>query len=423
MAQYRNDKKIIDSGQVTTRYEVMMLDDQLTPNGALVDGFGRIRVSEPYTIFDSTFRYTDDTRNWDVSLTGSGTSTHDANSSSVILSTTTSSGDKVVRQTKRYFLYQAGKSLLTMNTFTMEPKTNVRHRIGNFDARNGIFLEHDGATAYIVKRSYSTGVLEETRIAQTNWSEDKFDGTGLSKTILDLTKSQILWINIEWLGVGSVKVGFVIDGKFFTAHVFHHANLTTSTYMGTATLPVRYEIENTGTVASATSLRHICNTVISEGGHTPRVSTRSASTSLSGINVSNVVFTPVIAIRLKTGRSGGVAVPAAVDLFGLQNTPFIYKILNDVTITGGSWISASTESHVEYNITMTGFTGTGREYMQGVFTGGTAATPLRVLFKDFNSSYQLRTKIDETSEVFLIAVQATTNNDDAIASILWEEYN
>jgi len=105
------------------------------------------------------------------------------------------------------------------------------------------------------------------------------------------------------------------------------------------------------------------------------------------------------------------------------NTPFIYKILNDVSITGGSWISASTESHVEYNITMTGFTGTGREYMQGVFTGGTAATPLRVLFKDFNSSYQLRTKIDETSEVFLIAVQATTNNDDAIASILWEEYN
>ena len=205
--------------------------------------------------------------------------------------------------------------------------------------------------------------------------------------------------------------------------MFHHANLTTSTYMGTATLPVRYEMENTGTVASATSLRHICNTVISEGGHTPRVSTRSASTSLAGINLSNVSFTPVIAIRLKSDRNGGVVVPAAVDLFGLQNTPFIYKILNDVSITGGSWVSASTESHVEYNISMTGFTGTGREYMQGVFTGGTAATPLRVLFKDFNSSYQLRTKIDGTSEVFLIAVQATTNNDDAIASILWEEYN
>jgi len=320
-------------------------------------------------------------------------------------------------------LYQAGKSLLTMNTFTMQPKTNVRQRIGNFDARNGIFLEHDGTTAYIVKRSYSTGVLEETKIAQTNWSEDKFDGTGLSRTILDLTKSQILWINIEWLGVGSVKVGFVIDGKFFTAHVFHHANSTTSTYMGTATLPIRYEIENTGTVASATSLRHICNTVISEGGHTPRVSTRSASTSLTGTNLSNVTFTPVIAIRLKSDRIGGVVVPAAVDLYGLQNTPFIYKVLNDVTITDGSWVSSSAESHVEYNTTMTGYTGTGREYMQGVFTGGTGSTPLRVMFKDFNSSYQLKTRINGTNEIFLIVVQATTNNDDAIASLLWEEYN
>jgi len=422
MAQYRTDtNQYLNNG--TTIYEVMMLDNQLTPTGSLVDSFGRMRVSEPYTIFDSTFRYSDDTRNWDTSLTGSGTTTHESNSSSVLMSTTSSSGDKVIRQTKRYFLYQPGKSLLTMNTFTMEPKENVRQRVGNFDSNNGIFLEHDGTKAYIVKRSYSTGTLVETKIAQENWSEDIFNGTGSSKVDLDFSKSQILWINVEWLGVGSVKVGFVINGQLYTAHVFHHANLTTSTYMGTATLPVRYEIENTGTVASATSLRHICNTVISEGGHTPRVSTRSASTPLSGVNVSNVAFTPVIAIRLKTGRSGGVVVPAAADLFGLQNTPFIYKVLNDVTITGGSWVSSSAESHVEYNITMTGFTGTGREYMQGVFTGGTGATPLRVLFKDFNSSYQLRTKIDGTSEVFLIAVQATSNNDGAIASVLWEEYN
>jgi hypothetical protein len=423
MAQYRSDLKILDSGQVTTRYEVMMLSDQLTPSGALVDAFGRLRVSEPYTLFDNTLRYSDDTRNWDISTSGTGSSTHDANSSSVLMTIGTSSGDKVIRQTKRYFMYQPGKSLLMLNTFTMQPKANVRQRVGNFDAKNGIFLEHDGTTAYIVKRSYSTGTLVETKVPQSEWSEDKFDGTGLSKTTLDFSKSQIFWTNIEWLGVGSVKTGFVIDGKIYAAHAFHHANSTTSTYMGTATLPVRYEIENIGNAASSTSLRHICNTVISEGGHSPRVSTRSASTALTGVNVSNASFSPVIALRLKSDRPGAVAVPAAVDLFGLQATPFIYKILSDVTITGGTWNTTSTESHVEYNTTMTGFTGTGRDYMQGVFTGGTASTPIRVMFKDFDSSYQLRTRIDGTNEVFLVAVQATTNNDDAIASILWEEYN
>ena len=169
MAQYRTDLKKIDSGQVTTRYEVTMLADQLTPSGTAVDAFGRLRVSEPYTIFDSTFRYSDDTRNWDIALTGSGTSTHNTNTSSVAMTTTTASGDKVIRQTKRYFLYQPGKSLLTFNTFTMQPKTNVRQRVGYFDVRNGFFLEHDGTTAYIVKRSYVTGSVVDTRIAQTDW--------------------------------------------------------------------------------------------------------------------------------------------------------------------------------------------------------------------------------------------------------------
>lgn len=423
MAQYRNDLKIIDSGQVTTRFEVMMLDDQLTPSGSLVDAFGRLRVSEPYTLFDSTFRYTDDSRNWDIATTNTATSVHEANSSTVLMNVGTTSGDKVVRQTKRYFIYQPGKSQLILNTFTMQPKENVRQRVGFFNTNNGIFLEHDGITAYIVKRSYSTGVVTETRIPQSQWSEDKFNGTGLSRKTLDFSKSQIFWINIEWLGVGSVKAGFVIDGKIYAAHAFHHANEVVSTYMGTATLPLRYEIENTGTTSVATTLRHICNTVISEGGHTPRVSTRSASTALSGVNLSNIEFLPVIAIRLKTGREGGVVVPAAIDLYGLQTTPFVYKVINDVTITGGTWSTTSAESHVEYNVTGTAFTGTGNEYMQGVFTGGTGSNPVRVSFKDFNSSYQLRTKIDGTNEILLIAVQATTNNDDCIASILWEEYN
>lgn len=400
----------------------MMLADQLTPGGTAVDAFGRLRVSEPYTIFDSTFRYSDDTRNWDIALTGSGTSTHNANTSSIAMTTSTASGDKVIRQTKRYFLYQPGKSLLSLNTFTMQPKINVRQRVGYFDARNGFFLEHDGETAYIVKRSYVSGSVVDTPIAQANWSEDKFDGTGYSKVTLDFTKSQILWMDIEWLGVGSARVGFVINGKFYTAHIFHHANIIVSTYMTTASLPIRYEIENTGTAASSTTLRHICNSLISEGGYSPKVSTRSITTTLTGIELSNTEFRPMIAIRLKTTNFGGVVVPVLTDLFGLQTTPFNFKLLSDATVTGGTWTSAGTESHIEYNITATAVSG-GRNYMQGIFTGGTSATPTKVSFKEFNSSYQLRTRIDGTSETFVIAAQATTNNDDAVCSLIWEEFN
>lgn len=422
MAQYRNDLKIIDSGQVTTRFEVFMLDDQLSPGGTIRDAFGRIRVSEPHTIFDSTLRYTDDTRNWSVSNTANTTVVHSSNTSSVLMTVGTANNDSVIRQTKRYFHYQPGKSLLTLSTGTMQPKANVRQRIGYFDTRNGVYLEHDGTTAYIVKRSFKTGVVQEEKIPQSQWSEDKFDGTGYSKVTLDFTKTQIFWSDFEWLGAGTIRIGFVVDGRILTAHKFHHANKSTSVYMTTATLPLRYEITNTGTTASNTTLEHICNTVISEGGHSPRVITRSVSTALTGIELSNVDLRPMIAIRLKADRSGGVVVPVASDLYGIQSTPFNYRMLQNATVTGGTWVSAGPESHVEYNITGTAVSG-GFNLLQGMFMGGAGVNQTNVDFKKYNSSYQLRTTIDGTMETFVVSAIATTNNDDAVASLTWEEYN
>lgn len=422
MAQYRTDQKKIDSQQVTTRYEVNMLADQLTTGGNMVDAFGRLRVSNPHTLFDSTLRYTDDTREWDTAITGSATATHSAFTSSILMNVTTASGDKVVRQTKRYFTYQPGKSLLVINSFNLQPKANVVSRVGYFDSNNGIFLENDGSTTYIVKRSKVSGSVVDTKVPQSQWSEDKFDGTGYSKKTLDISKSQIFWCDIEWLGVGTVRAGFVIDGVFYTAHKFNHANVITSTYMATATLPIRYEIENISSTSSNTYLEHICNTIVSEGGHTPRVSTRAVSNALTGINISNVTYTPLIAIRLKSTRTGAVVVPSFMNLYGLQNTPFNYIVYQDATVTGGTWTSTSSESHVEYNVTPTSFTG-GRSLLQGMFIGGTYVQPVALSFKDVDSSYQLKVKLDGTPEVFLVAVQATTNNDDALASLTWEEYN
>lgn len=59
MAQYRSDTHKLDSGQVVTRYEVMMLSDRISPSGTMTDAFGRLRVSEPLTLFDSQQRYQD----------------------------------------------------------------------------------------------------------------------------------------------------------------------------------------------------------------------------------------------------------------------------------------------------------------------------------------------------------------------------
>lgn len=392
-------------------------------NPTATDAFGRFRISEPYTLFDSSLRYSDDTRVWDTSLTGSGSITHLVNESTMAMNVTASSGDRVIRETKRVFVYQPGKSQLTMNTFVFnEGKDGLRQRVGMFNERNGIFLERNGTTTYIVKRNYISGFPLDTRIAQTDWNADTLNGEGNSTVNIDWTKAHIFWSDIEWLGVGSVRVGFVINGQYVLAHVFHHANIVTSVYMTSATLPLRYEIENISSTSGSSQLKHICNTVISEGGHTPRVSPRAVSTPLTGINLSNSVYTPVIAIRLKTTNIDGVVVPSNINLYGLQNTAYRYAIYNDVSLTGGTWISANAESHVEYNITATAFT-SGRKLLEGIFVGGAISGSTNIMLKDFNSSLQLTRKINRTSEVFLLAVQATGNNDDCVASMIWEEYN
>lgn len=386
------------------------------------DAFGRLRVAEPHTMFDSNFIYSDDSRNWNSNTVGSGTTTFIANQSHVSMNVSTTSGDRVIRETKKVFKYQPGKSLLTLSSFVMEtPKANLRQRVGYFSNTDGHFLEANNTTLYIVERSGVTGSAVDTPVAQSLWNVDKLNGTGPSGLSVNVANSQIFWTDTEWLGVGSVRAGFVIDGQFIVSHVFHHANKLPDVYMKTATLPLRLEMENTGTTASSSRLKHICNSVMSEAGYTPTVATRAVSTALTGTNLSQASFTPLIAIRLKADRNNAVVVPSYVTAWGLQNFPFIYRLSMNETVGNGTWTSAATESSVEYNITATDMTG-GDVLMEGIFGGGTIGSPLTLDLRGLNSSYQLRRRLDGTKETLVISVLATTNNDDAVATLTWEEF-
>jgi hypothetical protein len=88
-----------------------------------VDAFGRLRVSSPYTLFDSQSRYASD-NSFDTSTATGGTATFNTNQSSTSLAVTTTNGSSAVRQTYRYFPYQPGKSLLILATFVMNVGEN-----------------------------------------------------------------------------------------------------------------------------------------------------------------------------------------------------------------------------------------------------------------------------------------------------------
>jgi hypothetical protein len=391
------------------------------------DSFGRLRVSEPFTLFDSSHRF-DDNDLWATATATSGTAVFNANQGLVDLNVTAASGSSVIRETIKVFAYQPGKSLLVLNTFVMSPaKTGLTQRVGYYGADNGFYLEQAGNNVSFVKRSVVTGSLVNTPVLQANWNGDKLDGSGPSGLTLDLTKAQILWMDLEWLGVGSVRMGFVINGQFIICHTFNHANIIASTYITTASLPLRYEIFNTAGTSGVSTLKQVCSTVISEGGYELRGKQQSVGTSITAPMTFAVAGTyyPVVGIRLISTRLDAIVIATAVSLIGLGNGKnYQWRVVNgNVAISGGSWVPAGGDSAVEYNITGTSATG-GRVIASGYVNSSNQGSPSINILKEALFSNQLeRNALTGTPYELVIemAIDVTGGLSGAYASIDWEE--
>lgn len=437
MAQYnKNIYQYLDNNK--TLFEVVMIADQYgnmvgpsNPSGVAVDAFGRARTSQPVTLFESANRYQDNGK-FNTDLSGTANAIFNSSTSAIDMTVGTDSGDRVYRESKRVFSYQPGKSLLILNTFVLPNKANVRSRVGYFDTDNGVFLEKNGTDSpRFVLRSSVSGSLVDTPISQSSWNVDPLDGTGPSGLILDSTKAHIFWTDIEWLGVGAVRCGFVIGGQFIHCHTFEHANYVSTTYMTTACLPIRYEIENTAGTVSETTLQQICSSVISEGGYQLSGSPHSVGTGVGTAQIKDIptagTYVPVVAIRLKAGREGTIVLPKNISLLGIgNNTRLAWRIYNgsDITLTGANttFVSVDSDSGVEYCTTATGFTG-GHKLSEG-YTAITNQSVGTVSLSGDTFTYQLtRNTFTNTRDIFLLAATGAANGDDVAAAILWEEVN
>ena len=388
------------------------------------DIFGRQRVSTPLTLFDSTHRYKDNGL-WTTATTGTASATFNADQGLVDLVVDNSINSEVVRETTKVFSYQPGKSLLVLNTFVMQAKkTGLRQRVGYYNDYNGIYFEVNNSTVNFVERSYVSGGLAETRVAQSSWNADKLDGTGPSGLTLDTSKAQIFWMDIEWLGVGSVRTGFIINGQIIVCHIFNHANLISSTYITTASLPLRYEIKNTAATSGSSTLKQICSTVISEGGYELRGLQQSIGTPInapSSLAVAGTYY-PVISVRLKSTALDGIIILTALSMMGIGNgINYSWQVIASGTTTGGSWISAGTNSAVEYNISGTSFTG-GRILASGFINSSNQGSPSIDVLKEALFKFQLeRNGLTSTPYELTLAVTAGNNSQNIFASVDWEE--
>ena len=434
MAQWNKDAQAYRA-QDTTNFEVPLIAtkdgnvvDELNrfPVSVNPDAFGRTRISQPLTLFDSSHRYRDNNL-WDESIVGASSTVGFVTTKGLVdLTVGTATSDSVIRETTKVFSYQPGKSLLVMNTFVpATPKENLRQRIGYFGEDNGMYFEVDGTDAFFVERSLSTGT--ETRVEQADWNIDSLDGTGVSGVTLDITKAQILWMDIEWLGLGTVRVGFVIDGQFIHCHSFHHANLIQSTYITTASLPLRYEITNTGVTTGISTLGQVCSTVISEGGYELRGLQQAVQTPITvPVDLPTPAGThyPVISIRLKSSpnRLDAIVIMTALSIMGTGNGPqYNWQVRASATTTGGTWVSAGDDSSVEYKIGGTSVTG-GRILASGFFSSANQSSSSVDILKEALFKFQLeRNGLTETPYELSLSVASDTAGADVFASLDWEE--
>lgn len=400
------------------------------PSKNSYDAFARLRVSNPLTLFDSSHRYRDNNL-WSTTIAGAGsTYTFNQNQGLVELTVGVGSTCQIIRETTKVFAYQPGKSLLIKNTGIMNaPKPNLRQRIGYFGQDNGIYFELNGSNVNIVERSIVTGIVSETRVPQSSWNVDNLTGVGVSNPsgiTLDITKAEIFWTDIEWLGEGTVRAGFMIDGKYIHAHSFHHANKIESTYITTGSLPLRYEISNTGITTSSSTLKQVCSTVISEGGYELRGLQQSVGTAItSPVNLATLgVLYPIVTIRLKTNpnRLDAIVILTALSIMGItNNSNYNWKVIASGITTGGVWVDAGLDSAVEYKIDGGSITG-GRVLASGYFSASNQASSNIDILKEALFKFQLeRNGLTGTPYELSIAVEASVNDSKVHASMDWEE--
>lgn len=399
----------------------------LSADSPSIDAFGKWRVSQPTTLFDSKQVIDSGSFYFDIKTTSGGTVTWNSGSAQSTMKVTSTSGSRVIKQTKRIFVYQPGKSQQIICTGKFGTKVDgIKKSIGSFDDNDGYFFQTSGSSFGVVLRKTINGVKTDTFISQSTWNLDKMNGLGPSGNTLDITKAQIYTMDYEWLGVGRVRYGVVQKGVLIYVHEINNYNSLDTVYLRNPNLPIRYEMSTHKNTTTGSLMTQICSTVISEGGF-DNTGKRVVITSNNGATIGSSEYDAVLFIRYNSNSSKGAQiVPEQLDL--------LIKPGNSSTFAG-RWellVNPSVTNAVTYNnasgsvVTQVGvvsagnvITNPGAVIATGYFAGTGANSVAQMVTID--PYYGLGRKIDNTSDILAVGIKTIDNTYTVYPSLIVRE--
>jgi hypothetical protein len=399
----------------------------LAADSPSIDAFGKWRVSQPTTLFDSKQVVDSGSFYFDIKTTTGATVTWNSGSADSTLKVTSTSGSRAIKQTKRIFVYQPGKSQQIICTGKFGNRVDgIKKSFGSFDDDNGYFFQMSGSSFGVVLRKTINGVRTDTFISQSNWNLDKMNGSGPSANILDTNKAQIFMMDYEWLGIGRIRYGVVQKGALIYVHEITNYNSLETVYLRNPNLPVRYEISTHKNTTTGSLMTQVCSTVISEGGF-DNTGKRVVVTSNNGATIGAAEYDAILFLRYNSNTSKcAQIIPEQLDLLikpGNSSTfAGRWELLVNPTVTNAvTYNNASGSVVTQVGVVAAGnvITNPGTVIATGYFAGTSANSVAQMVTLD--PYYGLGRKIDNTSDVLAIGIKTIDNTYTVYPSLIVRE--
>jgi hypothetical protein len=387
------------------------------------DSFGRFMVAAPHKLYENGATHAiDTTRYHSTALAGSGTVTRNATTTQIELYTTTASGDKAQFRSRRHVQYNKANSQEIFLIYKANPIANRRERWGYFNDNNGVFFEHDGTNPRLVIRSDVSGSIVDTKIEQADW-DDALDGTGPSGLTIDWSKQTVYHMDFGWLSSRGVRFFVDIGGTFVLVKEWYISNALAVPFMATATLPMSFEVENTDTIAQATTSAITCYAVQSSGSSTQEGPIRILSNGTTATNVGSTE-TIVGGIRINSAwLNRGSIQPLKFSILPASGTDFVhYRVRYNPTLTSPTWTTPSEGIYDYLSGTMPTFTG-GSILSEGTISLGNKNQVAAAQFRDVLNDVYIGSSIAGDADALVITMQTNTGTGSVFYTSEFKEFS